>query len=30
MVGTETHRTFWVVAKGHYLILLDGTIIVAS
>ena len=27
MVGSETHRTFWVVAKGHYLILPDGTII---
>ena len=26
MVGSETHRTFWVVAKGHYLILPDGTI----
>jgi len=26
LAGKETHRTFWVVASGHYLILADGTI----
>ena len=26
LVGNETHRAFWVVASGHYLILADGTI----
>jgi hypothetical protein len=26
MVGKDTHRMFWITAKGHYLVLTDGTV----
>ena len=26
LVGKDTHRTFWLVAKGHYHIAADGTV----